>query len=67
MGKTLFEAFHLVLPLLLGNQRARTNNQHGTYVPSRLKFPQNEASFNGLTYTNAVGNEQARSIRPDKP
>ena len=67
MGKTLLEAFHLVLPLFLGNQRARADNEHGTYLAPRLKLAQDEASFNGLTYTNAVGNEQARTIRPDKP
>ena len=67
MGKTLLEAFHLVLPLFLGNQRARADNEHGTYLTPRLKLAQDEASFNGLTYTNPVGNEQTRTIRPDKP
>ena len=49
MGKPLFEAFHLVLPLFLGNQRARADNEHGTYLTPRLKLAQDEASFNGLT------------------
>ena len=67
MGKSLLEAFHLVLPLFLGNQRAWADNEHGAYLTPRLKLAQDEASFNGLTDTNAVGNEQARTIRPDKP
>jgi len=49
------------------DQRARADNEHGTYLPPRLELAQDEASFNGLTYTNAVGNEQAWTIRPDKP
>jgi len=67
MGKTLFEAFHFVHPLFLNNQRARADNEYGTYLTPRLKLAQDETCFDGLTYSNAIGNEQAWTIRPDKP
>jgi hypothetical protein len=38
MGKTLLEAFHLVLPLFLGNQRARADNEHEAYLSTGLEF-----------------------------
>ena len=36
MSKTLFEAFHLVQPLFLGNQRAWADNEYGTDLTSAL-------------------------------
>ena len=66
MGKTLFKALHLILPFSFSNQRTRADNEYGTYLASCLKFAQDEASLNGLTHANTIGNKQTRTIRSDK-
>jgi hypothetical protein len=52
---------NLHLPLPLEAQTGGTNYEHSVGSSSGMQFAQNQASLNGLTQTNIVGDEKARA------
>ena len=59
LGKCLVKAFHLQLPLPLRYQRLGADDQDGFRTRSGLKLLHNQACFNCLADTDAVGNQQS--------
>ena len=62
MGETLVKPFHLGLPLALGHQWARTNNENGRNISPGLQLPEDQARLDGLADADAIGDQQPRTI-----